>query len=488
MRVRAMNDRAARRDGKYVLYWMIAARRPAWNDALDRAVEWARALDRPLIVLEPLRVGYRWASDRFHRFVLEGMADNAAAFDGTGVLYHPYVEPRAGDGRGLLEAFARDACVVVTDDYPTFFLPRMVAAAAAELDVLLEAVDGNGLLPLRDGAGSFARAFDFRRHLQKTGREHVARAPRKAPRFGDLPPRERLPAGIADRWPRATDALLAGDTGALAALPIDHAIPPAPLRGGHREGRARLKAFTDERLADYGSGRNTPDDDASSGLSPWLHFGHLSAHEVFAAVARAESWSPAKLGDDARGKREGWWGTSASAEAFLDELVTWRELGYRWCAHEDGHEDYDALPAWARETLEDHERDPRPHVYTLEQFEAAATHDDLWNAAQNQLRVEGRIHNYLRMLWGKKILHWSRTPREAFATMIELNNKYALDGRDPNSCSGISWVLGRFDRAWGPEREVFGKVRYMTSANTRRKMSVGEYVGRWSDWQLSLDF
>jgi deoxyribodipyrimidine photo-lyase len=188
-----------------------------------------------------------------------------------------------------------------------------------------------------------------------------------------------------------------------------------------------------------------------------------------------------------RGKRSGWWGLSADAEAFLDELVTWRELGLNFCAQRADYDRYESLPAWARATLERHARDRRPHVYALEQLERAQTHDELWNAAQNQLRVEGRIHNYLRMLWGKKILHWSASPREALAILIELNNKHALDGRDPNSYSGIFWTLGRFDRPWGPEREVFGTVRYMSSESTRRKLRVEDYVARWSDWQPSFD-
>jgi deoxyribodipyrimidine photo-lyase len=153
-------------------------------------------------------------------------------------------------------------------------------------------------------------------------------------------------------------------------------------------------------------------------------------------------------------------------EALLDQVLTWRELGFNLCAQRDDFDQYESLPDWALQTLDAHRSDPREHVYSSAQFENANTHDPLWNAAQNQLRRDGKIHNYLRMLWGKKILEWSFSPREALDTMIELNNKYALDGRDPNSYSGIFWVLGRYDRAWGPERPVFGKVRYMSSKNT----------------------
>jgi deoxyribodipyrimidine photo-lyase len=171
---------------------------------------------------------------------------------------------------------------------------------------------------------------------------------------------------------------------------------------------------------------------------------------------------------------------SPAAEKFLDELVTWREVGYNRAALDPDSERYESLPDWARATLDKHAADRRTHVYTLEEFDRAATHDELWNAAQTQLVQAGRIHNYLRMLWGKKILEWSAGPREALDIMIELNNRYALDGRDPNSFSGIFWCLGRYDRPWPPERPVFGNIRYMSSESTRRKLKVGDYLARWS--------
>tara|TARA_B100001540_G_C15592395_1_gene544669 strand:- start:93 stop:620 length:528 start_codon:yes stop_codon:yes gene_type:complete len=167
---------------------------------------------------------------------------------------------------------------------------------------------------------------------------------------------------------------------------------------------------------------------------------------------------------------------SEPAEAFLDQLITWREIGFNRCANDPDYASFDTLPEWSLATLNEHRGDSRPYLYSVDEFEQAMTHDPLWNAAQNQLRLEGMIHNYLRMLWGKKILHWSESPEAALATMIELNNKYALDGRNPNSYSGIFWCLGRFDRAWGPERPIFGKVRYMTSENTARKYNVKSYI------------
>ncbi len=482
LRIRSVNDAPPRPQGKYVLYWMIAARRTRWNFALERAVEWCRELDRPLLVLEALRCGYRWASDRFHRFVIDGMRDNARALAGTGVLYHPYLEPEEGAGKGLLEALADGAAVVVTDEFPSFFLPRMVAAAGGKLPVRLEAVDGNGLLPLAAADKAYARAYDFRRFLQRELPPHLLEMPRPDPLAGArLPSRERLPAGIAGRWPRASEALLEGGGDGLAELPIDHDVAPVDYRGGAAEGERVVERFLDERLPRYAEGRNHPDEPVSSGLSPYLHFGHVSVHQVLAALAEREDWTPDRLAHRADGKRTGWWGMGAAAESFLDELVTWREVGYNFSARRDDYHRYGSLPDWALDTLEAHAADERPHLYRRAGFERAATHDEIWNAAQRQLLAEGRIHNYLRMLWGKKILHWTASPRRALELMIELNNKYAVDGRNPNSYSGIFWVLGRYDRAWGPERPVFGKVRYMSSRNTRRKLKLGAYLERWGE-------
>ena len=262
------------------------------------------------------------------------------------------------------------------------------------------------------------------------------------------------------------------------STPIE--APVAGTRGGERAAGVALTAFVDRKLPRYGQERNEPEKDATSGLSPYLHFGHLSIHEVVRAVASREGWSPANLQTTFAGKREGWWGMSASAEGFLDQAVTWRELGYNFCAHRANFDRFESLPEWAQATLARHADDPRTAVYDLEAFASARTHDPLWNAAQTQLVREGRIHNYLRMLWGKKILEWTRSPEIALDVMIELNNRYALDGRDPNSYSGIFWVLGRFDRPWGPERPIFGTVRYMSSANTARKTNVDGYLRRFA--------
>jgi len=482
LRIRAANSRPANPDGEYVLYWMIAQRRTTWNFALQHAVAEAQARRQPLVVLEALRSGHRWASDRIHRFVLDGMQDNAKRLNRAGITYYPYVEPSAAAGRGLLETLAVPASLVITDEFPCFFLPRMVAAIAERLRVQLDVVDSNGILPLSMAPGEFPTAYAFRRFLQRTLPVHLEVFPAPDPLRGWRAPAAavELPAEVLQRWPRVPDELLQGGARALAALPIDHAVGVAEQRGGALAGARRLEDFIDI-LPRYVEEHSEPEADVTSGLSPYLHFGHVSAHAVVHAVLEQEEWSPQHLSAQTAGKRQGWWGTTAPAEAFLDQVVTWRELGYVFCAARPADYDkFESLPEWARATLTKHARDKRVHLYDRAAFETANTHDPLWNAAQMQLRREGRIHNYLRMLWGKKIIEWSRSPQDALDIMLELNNRWALDGRNPNSYSGIFWVLGRFDRPWGPERPVFGTIRYMSSDNTARKFHVAEYVRRYT--------
>lgn len=485
VRVRRANAIDVDPNKEIVLYWMIAARRTSWNFALDRAVAWARALDKPLVVLEALRVDYPWASDRLHCFILDGMRDNDAHFADAPVTYHPYVEAARGKGRGLLAAFAERAAVVVTDEFPCFFLPRMVAAAAKAIDATLEVVDGNGLLPLAATERDFSMAAHFRRYAQKAFHEHLGHFPSKKP-FAEwsAPTSWSVPARITRSWPRAAKRLLDGDPAALAALPIDHDVPVVSMRGGSDAAQKALRRFVRDRLDTYKETRNEPAADATSRMSPYLHFGHISAHEIAAAVFRHEDWSPDRMNPRATGSREGFWGMREGAEVFLDQLITWRELAYNTCAkHPKDYDRYSSLPEWARSTLEGHTRDPRPFVYSRADLEKARTHDPLWNAAQEQMRREGFFHNYMRMLWAKKILEWSKTPRAALGSMIAIMNRWSLDGRDPNSYAGYFWALGRYDRPW-PERPVYGNVRSMSSDRTAEKVDVEPYLQKFDpEWR-----
>jgi deoxyribodipyrimidine photo-lyase len=263
------------------------------------------------------------------------------------------------------------------------------------------------------------------------------------------------------------------------------------MKGGSDAAARNLQSFVERRLGAYEDNHSHPDADGTSRLSPYLHFGHLSAHEIFSAVMTHERWTTRRLaggagvagihgpGRPARGARAGWWGLPASAELFLDQLTVWREVAFNAAEWMPGYDTYATLPAWARQTLERHRDDPRPHRYGLEALEAAATRDDVWNAAQRQLEAEGWFHGYLRMLWGKKILEWSAEPAAALGQMAQLMNRFSLDGRDPVADASFAWVLGRYDRPW-PERPIFGTVRCMTSASAKRKLKMKGFLATYA--------
>ncbi len=480
-RIQRSNIQPVNGAGEYVLYWMIANRRRHWNFALQRAVHWAVELRKPLLVVEALSCDYRWANARFHTALLQGMKENLGDFAGSAAHYYPFVERFPSQGSGMMDALSQRSCVVVTDDYPAFEIPRWIRVLAARSAVMVEKVDSNGIFPMRATDRVFTTAHSFRRFLQSQLRSYLEQFPLADALDGVELPKAVCPAPLRQRWPAVTAEELSSPGALVSAIPVNSSVQPvSAFTAGSRPGRERLKRFVQQGLGTYVEARNQPESETTSGLSPDLHFGHLSAHEVFRGVTGAVRWTSERLGEKATGSREGWWNAGPDVEAFLDQLLTWRELGFNLCAHSDAYDRYSSLPSWARKTLAEHAADPRPTLYSREQLENAGTHDALWNAAQSQLAAEGRIHNYLRMLWGKKILEWSPTPEEALETLIELNNKYALDGRDPNSYSGIFWIFGRYDRPWAPQRPIFGSIRYMSSDNTARKLRVRNYVRRYT--------
>jgi deoxyribodipyrimidine photo-lyase len=473
-RLRRLNAAPVNPRGDYVLYWMQLFRRLERNHALDYALACAREKGKPLVVYEGLRLDYPWSSRRLHAFVLQGMAENAATAARRGLNYWPFVETARAAGRGLVSRLAEGAALVVTDDFPCYVVPGQSEAVARAVSVPMFAVDSNGIVPLSLLGPAVSAAAHLRPRLHKAFAEAFAHRAAARPRIPDVARRRVEPRFQAWRPPRDLAAFVAG-------LPIDASVPPVDATpGGRAAGVARLREFSRSRLHGYAELRSVPRAPAEghqSGLSPYLHFGHVSIEEVIEAVL-GDGFSPEELRLEHRGKREGFFSRDPDVNAFLDEALTWRDVGFQWhwSRRRDTASLESALPAWALATLNVHARDKRAHRYEREALEQGATHDPLWNAAQAELRKSGTIHNYLRMLWGKKVIEWSRTPEEAYATLVHLNNKYALDGRDPNSWTGILWCFGLFDRPWPPERPVFGVVRYMSSENTARKFDLAPYL------------
>ncbi len=466
IRIRSLNHTPVRFDGSFVLYWMNSARRPLWNFALDRAVEWASALAKPLLVVESLELNDPWASARFHTFVAQGMVDNSIHFGRTRTRYMPYIESEPGAAGELLAGLASEAALVIADDHPSR-KHRSFLSFASGTDAHVEAVDSCGLLPLGAADREFESAQSFRRFLQRELPKHLLELPSDdATQTAQLPYLERIPGRNGAPLP-----VLAGVD--IARLAINYQVRPVRYRGGMDAGDAALTGFFDEGLEGYATHRNDPEHRSGSELSPYLRYGHVSAHEVFFRLAQQYDWEPNSL-SNLPCTGSGWWGMNSDAEAFLDHLVTWRELGFNTCQFRQDYGLYESLPEWARDSLEAHVSDEREWTYSIDDFEDACTHDAEWNAAQLQLVTEGRMHGAARIMWGKKILEWTPSPREALHIMVELNNKYAVDGGGPLSYAGIFWVLGRYDSP-RPERQVFGKVRYIGPAPSNRRTTTWRY-------------
>tara|TARA_B100000945_G_C20424614_1_gene619733 strand:- start:614 stop:2134 length:1521 start_codon:yes stop_codon:yes gene_type:complete len=490
-RIRILVDTPLNKSGEFVLYWMTAQRRATWNPALQHAADLAEMLNRPLLVVEPFSSDYSFASDRLVTFVVQGMLDNRKSFEELGIRYIPWVETHRERGAGLLSRIASKSCVVVIDDFPCGH-PRFVLERAQKiLDTRLHAVDGCGVIPMSWTDKAPPLAHTFRRVVQRRILDVILDGPKENP----LESRSNVLSISDNQYESLMESLdfegtplewlwrvaEGGITGreALNPLPIDHDVfPVSNCRGGSVEANRLLEIFINKKVAHYSDGRNNPSNCTTSRLSPWLHFGHISALEVVHRVLQKYQWDPSMSSEKVSGSRHGWWGLDEAPESFLDQIITWRDLGFHFAYHRPDYASFESIPEWAQMTLINHANDPRPS-YSFQELEDAETHDEIWNAAQRELKETGVIHNYLRMLWGKRILEWAPDPVTASKWMVDLNDRWALDGRDPNSYTGIFWVLGRHDRAWGPERPVFGKVRFMSSANTARKLDLSGYLSQF---------
>ncbi|HEU5021769.1 MAG TPA: deoxyribodipyrimidine photo-lyase [Bryobacteraceae bacterium] len=453
-RIRILNDRPPRQNAGYVLYWQLMNRRVEQNHALAHAAEIANARGLPLLVYDSLTCDYPAANDRLHTFVLEGVPQNEAALRALGVGYFFYLRARHSDPNDVLYRLASRAHAVVTDDYPVFIAMRHNSRVAAHLTVQYLAVDSSCIVPMGVHEKRNYGAYTIRPRIQRVLRSylHPVALPKLRRKWRD----GLLPDGLSSLSHAVTpDAI----TSLVAGCEIDHAIPPSiEYKGGAKEATRRLDRFLEHRLRLYARESGQPSKHATSTLSPYLHFGHISALEIALAV-RAHADEHRLIPDE-----------------FLEQLIVRRELAFNFARFAGGPIDsLDLLPDWCKATMAKHAADLRPYLYTLQQFERAETHDALWNAAQRELLLRGAIHNYYRMYWGKKIIEWSPTYEEAFRTMIHLHDVYALDGRDPNTYANILWCFGLHDRPWA-ERPIFGQLRYMSLEGMKRKTDVDAYI------------
>jgi len=445
-RLTCLADGPVRRDARYVLYWMQNAQRAHFNPALEHAVGRANELDLPLLAGFGLHAGYPEANERHFAFLLEGLAHTDAALRERGIRL---VVRRARPDRACLE-LAGAAALVVCDRGYLRMHKEWRETVAREAGCRVEQVEGEVVVPVD-------RVSQRREFAARTIRPKIARLVEDF--LGDVAPRALARPSLRLRI--ASQADLADPDAVLASLDVDRSVARVRrFRGGTGEARRRLGHFLRHAFEGYRDARNDPSDPQCSNLSPYLHFGQISPVEI-ARKARA-----------ARG------GDAADRAAFLEELIVRRELAVNFVHREPDYDRYACLPAWAQATLDAHRDDPREHVYTRGELEAASTHDRYWNAAMTEMRRTGYMHNYMRMYWGKKLIEWSNTPEHAFRTALALNNRYFLDGRDANSYAGVGWVFGLHDRPW-TERAVFGKVRYMNARGLERKFDIDAYV-RWA--------
>jgi deoxyribodipyrimidine photo-lyase len=453
-RVRLLNDEPANNYGKYVLYWMQMFKRAEYNHALNFAVEQANERRLPLVVYEGLKFYYPWASDRIHTFILEGVEEKRRAFEKLGIRYVFYLQKNDDSPKRTVARLAKDAALIVTDDFPCFIIPQHNAAIVRKAEIPVYAVDSNGVVPLSKFEKEEFAARTIRPKIKRLLPDYLKpfREEKVIVRAGDL--KIDCPETIVEAKNIAP---------LVAECAIDHAVKPSPVyHGGTANGRKRLKKFVTEILPGYVESRNKPEIDGCSRLSSYLHFGFLSPLEIALAVMDADA-------------------PQASKDAYLEELIVRRELSYNFTHFNENYDSLKSLPDWAQATMREHAKDKRAPIFTPEQLEFAETYDELWNASQREMLYTGEVHNYVRMLWGKNVIAWTPSYEEAFAILEHLNNKYCLDGRNPNSYAGILWCFGKHDRPW-MERPVFGKLRYMTTNSTGRKFDARKYI----EWTKSF--
>lgn len=441
-RVAVRNAKPLAGEGSCVLYWMQRAQRAQDNPALDCAVELGNLLGKPVVAFLAPVPFFPNANRRHYAFLAQGVADIAAGLGKkrVGFAFRPFP-------RHSLDALCEELrpALVVGDENPLRETERWRVEAARRLAAPLWTVDADAIVPSK-----------------LLGKEHFAARtirPRIHERLSEfLVASEEPKARIQWKAPRGFFSAPPGES-FLREFPA----PPGPdpvagFRGGSSEAKRRLRAFLRKNLRGYAQRRNKPELDATSRLSPYLHFGHIGPRELALAVKAADA-------------------PPVDRKAFLEEMIVRRELAINFVRYNPGYDRLDSAEPWAKRSMEEHRGDVRRFLYTQERLESAATHDPLWNAAQTQMAVEGWMHGYLRMYWAKKILEWTRSPEEAFEIAVRLNDRYELDGRDPNGYAGIAWaVAGKHDRAWGPVRPVYGKIRYMSFDSTSRKFDWRAYA------------
>lgn len=441
-RIHPLNDKNIK-NGEYVLYWMQQSQRETFNHALEYAVRQANRLGQGVVVVFGLTGDYPEANIRHYTFMMEGLQETQVSLRKRGIL----MVVRLGDPDAVALKLAEKASLLVVD---RGYLRHQVAwrnSVSRMSGCRVVAVESDVVVPVQvvSGKAEYA-ARTIRPKIRKHLKEYLIGLRRTPVKKSSL-----------DMDIYGID--LSDSETVLNRLKIDRTVQPVSrlYRGGTSRARHLFHEFIRNRFIRYDQNSNQPQTDDISHMSMYLHFGQVSP--VYLAL-EAEKAGHVSVENRA---------------AFIEELVIRRELAINYVHYTPAYDTFGALPGWAKTSLGLHITDRRKHIYTPEALEQSDTHDPYWNAAMKEMKYTGFMHNYMRMYWGKKILEWSPSPQEAFATTLRLNNKYFIDGRDPNSYTGVAWIYGRHDRAWS-ERPIFGKVRYMAATGLERKCDIKGYI------------
>ena len=442
-RIQHLNNKNTQH-GKFVLYWMQASQRAVCNHALEYAVQEANQLRQPVVALFGITDRYPEANARHYTFMLEGLKEVQETLYKQGIQL--VIQLRSPE-QAVVDV-GQDASLIVTDCGYLRIQKAWRKTVAKKAKCLVVQVETDVVVPVSNAYAKEAySAGILRPHIHRQWAKYLV--PLKETRVKQ------------DSLGLSFDSISIKDFNAvLRRLKIDRAVPSVDrFHGGSSSAMGHLDAFVKKRLKYYHERRSDPSLDLGSHMSPYLHFGHISPVYIALQIKKARG-APIEAKD-----------------AYLEELIVRRELSMNFCHYNNRYDTIDCLPAWARQTLQKHEKDNREYCYTLSAWEKAKTHDPYWNAAQREMVLTGKMHNYMRMYWGKKLLEWTKDPQQAYKYALLLNNKYELDGRDPNGFAGVAWCFGKHDRAW-TERPVLGKVRYMNAAGLQRKFDIDTYVRR----------
>ena len=437
-RIKVLNKKDVKK-GAYVLYWMQASQRAEYNHALEYAILRANELRQPIVVFFGITDHFPEANERHYAFMLEGLREVRRSLEKRGiqmVILHKSPE------LGAVQV-ARRASLAVVDQGYLKIQKKWRNDAGNQMDCPLIQIESDVVVPVEEASPKEEySAATLRPKIHKKLKHFLTSLKEHDP--------------LVDSCCLSFDSFDVEDIEiALSKLGIDRSVKKVTsFHGGTKEARKHLQVFLQERLDQFPELRNDPTLDYLSHMSPYLHFGQISP--LFVALKASETKSP-------------------GTEAFLEELIVRRELSMNFVLYNEKYDSFEAVPDWAKKTLRVHQKDRRQYTYTLEEMESAKTHDPYWNAAQKEMIIQGKMHGYMRMYWGKKIIEWSKTPEEAFRIAVYLNNKYELDGRDPNGFTGAAWCFGKHDCPWG-NRPIFGNVRYMNDKGLKRKFDSGGYV------------